>query len=74
MSASDVNATDNLQDHIIESLPRDNDHNIPLGATISVTFDRDVKTVSISKLFEVINMLLLLCVYGCSKSLHISIV
>ena len=64
MSALDVNATD--QDHIIESIPRNNDQNVPLGATISMNFDCDVKTMCISKLFEVIHMLSL-CVHGWFK-------
>jgi len=49
----DANATDNLKDHILENVPRDNDRSVALGATISVIFDREVKTVNIEKLFEV---------------------
>lgn len=52
-SASDANATDSLKNHVLENEPRDNDHDVALGTTISVVFDREVKTVSISKLFEV---------------------
>ena len=52
-AAQDMNATDNLKEHITENEPRDNDQDVALGTTISVTFDRDIKTVSINKLFEV---------------------
>ena len=51
--AMDANATDNLKDHILENEPRDNDRSVTLGTTITVIFDREVKTVNIEKLFEV---------------------
>lgn len=52
-SASDANASDNLTDHVTSHQPRDNDTEVALGTSITVTFDRDVRTVNISKLFEV---------------------
>ena len=60
MSASDastsasVDATsDDLALHVTENRPRDNEENVPLGTTIAVFFDKDVKTVNANKLFEV---------------------
>ena len=58
MSALDKNSTDDLKDHITESLPRDNEKDVPLGSTISVVFDHEVNMVNISELFEVSNILL----------------
>ena len=52
-SSSDSNASDDLRSHVINSLPGENSTGVALGTTISVVFDRDVKTMSISKLFEV---------------------
>ena len=58
MPAFDKNSTDDLKDHITESLPRDNEKDVPLGATISVVFDNEVETLDMSKLFEVSSILL----------------
>ena len=48
-----TNATDKLADHIIEAYPNDGDKEVDLGTTIVVTFDKDVRTVNVNKLFEV---------------------
>ena len=45
--------TDQLRSHVVENRPKDNEDDVPLGTTISVHFDRDVKSVNINKLFEV---------------------
>lgn len=45
--------TARLQAHIVESVPRVGEEDVDLAVVISVTFDRDVKTVNVSKLFEV---------------------
>ena len=58
MPAFDKNSSDDLKDHITESLPRDNEKYVPLGATISVVFDNEVEMLDMSKLFEVSNILL----------------
>lgn len=52
-SASDANASDTLTDHVVSNEPKEHASEVPLGALISVHFDRDVRTVNISKLFEV---------------------
>ena len=46
-------SSDELADHIIETTPKDNSDDVPLGANIVVTFDKDVRTVNVNKLFEV---------------------
>ena len=45
--------TDDMKAHISESVPRDNQDSVALGTSIVVVFDRDVRTVNISRLFEV---------------------
>ena len=53
-ASSPVDATsDDLTLHVTENSPRDNEENVPLGTTITVFFDKDVKTVNANKLFEV---------------------
>jgi len=49
----DVTHSDDLGAHIVENRPKDNEDNVPLGATIIVYFNKDVRTVNINKLFEV---------------------
>ena len=59
-------SSDDLADHIIETTPKDNSDEVPLGASIVVTFDKDVRTVNVNKLFEV-------CYYWRVQLLHLGI-
>ena len=52
-SSVDVTLADDLGAHILENRPKDNEDNVPLGATVIVYFNKDVRTVNINKLFEV---------------------
>lgn len=44
---------DTLEAHIVDSVPRVGEEDVDLAVVISVTFDKDVRTVNVSKLFEV---------------------
>ena len=48
-----MDLSDDLGAHIMENRPKDNEDNVPLGATVIVYFNKDVRTVNINKLFEV---------------------
>lgn len=50
---TDQSVTDDLQNHILVNAPKKGEVDVPLGSSITVHFDRDVKTVNINKLFEV---------------------
>ncbi len=52
-----VSTSDELSKHIVETFPNNGSEGISLGGHISVTFDKDVKTVNSSKLFEVSNLM-----------------
>ena len=45
--------TDDLQNHIMLNAPKKGEVDVPLGSSITVHFDKDVKTVNINRLFEV---------------------
>ena len=49
----DSGSSDDLRSHVQENRPKDNDVDVPLGTTVTVVFDKDVRTVNINKLFEV---------------------
>ena len=51
--STDTVTSDELSKHIQETTPTDNDNEVSLGALVSVTFGKDVKTVIQNKLFEV---------------------
>ena len=53
-ATSDQSVTDDLQNHIMLNAPKKGEVDVPLGASITVHFDKDVKTVNINKLFEVL--------------------
>ena len=53
-SATDQSVTDDLQNHIMLNAPKKGEVDVPLGSSITVHFDKDVKTVNINKLFEVV--------------------
>ena len=52
-SPVDSGSSDDLCSHVQENRPKDNDVDVPLGTTVTVVFDKDVRTVNINKLFEV---------------------
>ena len=52
-SPVDSGSSDDLRSHVQENRPKDNDVDVPLGTTVTVVFDKDVRTVNINKLFEV---------------------
>ena len=49
---TDQSVTDDLQNHIMLNAPKKGEVDVPLGSSITVHFDKDVKTVNINKLFE----------------------
>lgn len=44
---------DDAADHLLEATPKDGAKDIPLGSKIVVLFDKDVRTINSTKLFEV---------------------
>ena len=60
-TATDQSTTDDLQNHIMMNAPKKGEVDVPLGSSITVHFDKDVKTVNINKLFEVILLFLGVC-------------
>lgn len=44
---------DDVSDHVTETTPKSGAADVLLDTVIGVTFDREVKTVNINKLFEV---------------------
>ena len=60
-TATDQSMTDDLQNHIMMNAPKKGEVDVPLGSSITVHFDKDVKTVNINKLFEVILLFLGVC-------------
>ena len=49
----DSGSSDDLRSHVLDHRPKDNDVGVPLGTSVTVFFDKDVRTVNINKLFEV---------------------
>lgn len=45
---------DDVADHLFETTPRDGAKDVPLGVSIVILFDKDVRSVNAAKLFEVI--------------------
>ena len=44
---------DDLRSHVLDHSPKDSDVGVPLGTSVTVFCDKDVRTVCINKLFEV---------------------
>ena len=61
--SSDSVTSDELSKHIQETTPGDNDNKVSLGAQVSVTFGKDIKTVAQNKLFEVKMSFKILCYF-----------
>ena len=52
-SPVDSGSSDDLRSHILDHRPKDSDVGVPLGTSVTVFCDKDVRTVNINKLFEV---------------------
>lgn len=51
---------DDVADHVVDTTPKSSTEDVPLGASIVVMFDKDIRTININKLFEVRDIYLLL--------------
>ena len=52
-SSVDPAISDELSQHVVDNRPKEDEANVELGSSITVFFDKDVRTVNINKLFEV---------------------
>ena len=49
-----IPSSDSLGSHVLDSTPKEGDKDIPLGTSIVILFDKDVRTINTNKLIEVI--------------------